>query len=229
MKHRQLKKQLMQCLKKDTWQQEFQDLLTIPAAQLINPLISLLYHPTPIVKWRSVTLIGALFEKYPSKESVRVIMRRFMWYLNEESGGVGWGIPEVFGEVLARNKWLVQEYGSILMHYIIPGQTFLDMEALQTGSIWGIGRASQGFPQHFHEAKQYLAPYLTTNDSTQRAYALWALGQLGASLPHKMIISLRNDSGTFDLYDQCTLNQMSIEALTKALELGKMGHVQVHA
>jgi hypothetical protein len=33
-------------------------------------------------------------------ESARVIMRRLMWSLNDESGGIGWGAPEAMGEIV---------------------------------------------------------------------------------------------------------------------------------
>ncbi|MEA3417440.1 MAG: hypothetical protein U9R02_15080 [Thermodesulfobacteriota bacterium] len=39
-------------------------------------------------------------------ESARVIMRRLIWNLNDESGGIGWGSPEAMGEIMARNNRL---------------------------------------------------------------------------------------------------------------------------
>ena len=33
-------------------------------------------------------------------ESARVVMRRLMWNLNDESGGIGWSSPEAMGEIM---------------------------------------------------------------------------------------------------------------------------------
>jgi len=51
-------------------------------------------------------------------ESARVIMRRLMWSLNDESGGIGWGAPEAMGEIMARHEQLTKEYSAILGSYI---------------------------------------------------------------------------------------------------------------
>ena len=36
-----------------------------------------------------------------------------MWTLNDESGGIGWGSPEVMGEILAAHKGLAEIQGRI--------------------------------------------------------------------------------------------------------------------
>ena len=46
-------------------------------------------------------------------ESARVVMRRLMWNLNDESGGIGWGSPEAMGEIMARHSGLAEEYSKI--------------------------------------------------------------------------------------------------------------------
>jgi len=40
-------------------------------------------------------------------------MRRLMWNLNDESGGIGWGNPEAMGEILACHEALANEYAPI--------------------------------------------------------------------------------------------------------------------
>jgi len=44
-------------------------------------------------------VISNLTEK--EMESARVIMRRLMWSLNDESGDIGWGAPEAMAEIIA--------------------------------------------------------------------------------------------------------------------------------
>jgi len=217
MKSRQVKKKLLEDLSLNDWENHLHKYLSISPSRLINPLISLLYHPEPLIKWRAVTLIGHSMKSCASKdkESARIIIRRFMWYLNEESGGVGWGIPESFGEVLSQVSWMAKEYASNFVYYIIPGISFLDMEALQTGVIWGIGRAAQGNKQYFEFAGEHLVPFLSLNNPYQRGIALWALKQLDFSPPIEIIQTLKNDLYEIELYDQCILRNLSIANLTK--------------
>ncbi|KPA10055.1 hypothetical protein MHK_009757 [Candidatus Magnetomorum sp. HK-1] len=54
MKSRQLKKKLLKDLSLNDWEVRLSKYLSIPPSQLINPLITLLYNPEPIIKWRAV-------------------------------------------------------------------------------------------------------------------------------------------------------------------------------
>ena len=50
-------------------------------------------------------------------ESARVIMRRLIWNLNDESGGIGWGSPEAMGDIMACHERLAGEYHRLLVSY----------------------------------------------------------------------------------------------------------------
>jgi len=77
-------------------------------------------------------------------------MRRFMWTLNDESGGIGWGSPECMGEIMARHQGLALEYRRILFSYLAQGDTgsdnYLEYLPLRRGAFWGLARLAQGDP-----------------------------------------------------------------------------------
>ena len=52
-------------------------------------------------------VVAHLAEK--DMESARVVMRRLMCSLNDESGGIGWGAPEAMGEIIASHEGLASE------------------------------------------------------------------------------------------------------------------------
>lgn len=79
-------------------------------------------------------------------ESARVIVRRLMWQLNDESGGIGWGAPEVMGEILARHEGLAGEYANILTSHIKEDGNSLEHEPLQRDALWGVARLAQVRP-----------------------------------------------------------------------------------
>ncbi len=74
-----------------------------PPRQSVNFLFSFFYDKEEIIKWRSITAMGAVVNDMAKEnmESGRVVMRRLMWNLNDESGGIGWGSPEAMGEIMA--------------------------------------------------------------------------------------------------------------------------------
>ena len=111
-------------------------------------------------------------------EAARVIMRRLMWNLNDESGGMGWGSPEAMGEILATHGELAREYAHILLSYTREDGNYLEHEALQRGLLWGIGRLSEKRPELVRGAAASLLPYLASQDGVIRGLSARIMGLL---------------------------------------------------
>jgi len=101
-----------------------------------------------------------------------------MWKLNDESGGIGWGSPEVMGEILATHSGLAQEYAHILLSYAREDGNYLEHEGLQRGLLWGIGRLSEERPELVRGASALLLPYLESRDEVIRGQAARIMGLL---------------------------------------------------
>ena len=180
-KGRALRKRVAELLSAKDFDPSLRELLELPGRKIINPLISALYSGDEETHWRTVACVGAVVANLARKdmESARVIMRRFMWSLNDESGGIGWGAPEAMGEIMARHEGLAREFGSILVSYLRKDGNFLELEALQRGAVWAVARAGQVRPDLFRQAGPCLLPYLDSTDATIRGLAAWSLGVLG--------------------------------------------------
>ncbi len=105
--------------------QEFQ-LDTLPQSlkntekeQWISPLFACLLEVEPLLS-RSAQMLGYTIAKIyeENKEKARIIIRRMIWQMNEESGNIGWGIPLAFAYSLIHSKGLTEEYHRILISYI---------------------------------------------------------------------------------------------------------------
>ena len=66
-----------------------------PQKRLVNALISLLYTSDKLIRERTILALGFAVSNIADKdfEYARVVMRRLMLSLTEESGGIGWGAP----------------------------------------------------------------------------------------------------------------------------------------
>ncbi|HID31456.1 MAG TPA: HEAT repeat domain-containing protein, partial [Desulfobacterales bacterium] len=117
--------------------------------------------------------MGAVVANLAEKdmESARVVMRRLMWSLNDESGGIGWGAPEAMGEIIASHEGLAKEYVSVLISYVREDGNFLEYEALQRGAIWGVGRVAQARPELVQNAVPHLVLFLESPDAAVRGLA----------------------------------------------------------
>jgi len=148
-----------------------------------------------------------------------VIMRRLMWQLNDESGGIGWGCPEAMGEIIACHEGLAREYARALVSYIREDGNFLEHEPLQEGSLWGICRVAQVRPKLIRDAVPHLLSFLEARDATLRGLAVWALGLLGAREARSLMERLANDGDRIAIYRDRKIKIYQVKDLAKeALE-----------
>lgn len=193
------------------------DLQKQPARRMINPLLSMLYSPEPIVKWRAVTAIGRLVAELADAdmESARVIMRRLMWSLNDESGGIGWGAPESMGEIMARHRRLAEAFHAILVSYLSPRENYLELEALQPGLLWAVGRLARVRQKLMARAEIFLPPYLASPDADIRGHAAWAAKALDSSSLQPFLQGMADDQQTFMLYRDQRLEEVMISDIVR--------------
>ena len=116
---RVLKSKVRQVLQSSDFNLALEKLGRFSPRQVINPLLSFLYSGDDEIRWRAVSGLGSVVSKFADKdmEGARLILRRLMWNLNDESGGIGWGSPEAMGEILACHEGLADEYARILISY----------------------------------------------------------------------------------------------------------------
>jgi hypothetical protein len=145
-------------------------------------------------------------------ESARVVMRRFIWNLNEESGGIGWGCPEAMGECMARSARLADEYGCILVSYLHPGRNYIEHPALQAGVLWGFGRLAHARPAAMTECAELLSSFLESPEAALRGHAAWAGGFLADERLAPRLEKLVVDPSLFSLYDEERLATLTVGA-----------------
>ena len=221
LRGRQIKKKILQHLQSDPFEKGLDDICRLPLKQTVSPLFSFLCSIDEQIKWRAVTALGKVASDLAAAdlESARVVMRRFIWNLNDESGGIGWGCPESMAEVMARNEKHAEEYGCILFSYIQPGGNYLEHEILQRGVLWGVGRLAHSCPRYTGPIGKYLIPYMKSGDPNLRGLAAWAAGPVCGteSIPH--LKQLADDPCELMLYrdgnfDHHSVGQLAREALS---------------
>jgi hypothetical protein len=148
-------------------------------------------------------------------ESARVVMRRFIWNLNDESGGIGWGCPESMAEAMARSENLAAEYGCILISYLQPDGNYLEHEGLQRGLLWGVGRLAHNRPQCMQAAAGLLLPYMRSEDPYLRGLAVWAVSPILSTAAIDSLQQLARDPAGLVLFRNGELAQYSVGQLSR--------------
>jgi hypothetical protein len=209
---RQLKKMMLPLLQADDFSQGLAEIRRLPLRKAVGPLFSYLCSLDELVKWHAVTAMGSVLSDLAVSdlESARVVMRRLIWNLNDESGGIGWGCPESMAEAMARNKKLAAEYACILISYIQPDGNYLEHEGLQRGVLWGVGRLAHSRPQCMQAATEFLLSYMKSEVPHLRGLAAWAVSPILNAAAIHCLRKLTRDPAELMLYRNETIAPYSV-------------------
>lgn len=209
---RKLKEKALELLSVGDVGKGLEAICQFPARQVINPLFSFLYNSDEKIKWRAVTAMGLVVSNLAEDdtESARVIMRRLMWNLNDESGGIGWGSPEAMGEIMAMSRKLAAEYHSILVSYIREDGNYIEHEMLQRGVLWGLGRLAYSRPELVKDVSVFLCPYMTSQDAVIRGIAAWTAGAVPDENTKPFLERLVNDETKIVIWQERELREYTV-------------------
>ncbi|MBU1171155.1 MAG: HEAT repeat domain-containing protein [Proteobacteria bacterium] len=214
---RKLKKRLEELLLQEPWEENNTELSQYPAKQSINALISFFCSLNPLLKWRAVSATGSVVSALSkiSIEDARIIMRRLMWMLNEESGGIGWGVPEAMGEIMAQSRILAGEYNRIILSYLDESGNFIEHEPLQTGVLWALDRLAETWPDLLSQAPDLTRPYLNASDPEKRGLACLIAGHLHDKISRVRLEQLRHDDALISIYSHGYIREYHVGNLAE--------------
>ena len=211
------------------WRERLEQLTANTPKTFVGPLMSFLLRGGTLAG-RAATALGvcvaAIAREAP--EEARVIMRRFMWHMNEESGNLGWGIPESMAETLARSPLLAKEFARVLFSYIWDSgreDNYVDHAPLRRSCYWAAGRLLQARPELAPGALPHLRAGLQDKDIPCRGMAAWAFAQ--TSVPEEFRPALEDLAATAesaktpvsvfngDILQECTVAELVELALSK--------------
>ena len=140
-------------------------------SQATRVLQSLLFDEDELVRWRAVEAIGraASVRARGGLEPVRELVRRTLWLMNDESGGLLWHGPQVVAAVLANVPALCGEFGAVL-------GSFLEEDPFRAGTRWALWRLAPACPRPVASRSPELEASLADPDPAVRGHAALALG-----------------------------------------------------
>jgi hypothetical protein len=213
MNRLRLKKHVVDLLRQKDLGSIRRQLQEVPAKQLLNPLFSCLCHTDELVRWHAVSGFGFVVPEIGAEdlEQARTVMRRFLWMLNDESGGIGWGVPEAMAEVMFHSRPLAGEYLHMLVSYSVddgPGLfqdgNFLELDLIQEGVLWGLCRVAPVYRNDLVNLKidASLACYFHSSNARVRGLACRLTGQLGLRGCKDHLLALREDKHPLRIYNE---------------------------
>ena len=144
-----LKREVLGLLIRNDGQTFPEEILGFPLKRVVNPLFSYIQSCDERIKTRAVAAMGKVVAALADQEmeAARIVMRRLMWSLNDESGGIGWGAPEAMGEIMAEHEGLAREFHKILISYVDSEGNYLEYAPLRQGAVLGLKRLFKAQPR----------------------------------------------------------------------------------
>ncbi|WP_446011247.1 DVU0298 family protein [Candidatus Electrothrix sp.] len=225
---RAIKQHVLRVLKQNDLAEIETELVQFQEKELVNALFFGICHPDELIRWHAISVMGRAVARLADQdmEEARIILRRMLWSLNDESGGIGWGVPESMAEIMYRHDGITKEYIHMLISYMRPdGEeewqdgNFLEHEILQQGLMWAMGRLAQNRKECLlaRGVERDLPPYLEAADATVCGLAARAIGLLGRAASREPLEQLnklaKNDQRMLRLYDHGVFCTVSVAEL----------------
>ncbi len=187
------KKLLRQWLEAENWHEQLNSIETLNPRQAAGPLFSFLLLGDSMTHRAAIALGMCINILCVEKaEDARNLVRRFLWQMNEESGNIGWGIPEAFAETLAQCPRMAKEFHSVLLSYIMDtgrDDNYCDHDILRRSCYWAIGRFALARPELCERVVPWLIRGLQDQDLACRGMAVWALMQFPKNMLNPLEIA----------------------------------------
>jgi hypothetical protein len=162
-------------------------------------LTGLTFDSDELIRWRAIAAVGRVAGLLARQdlERVRDIIRRLLWLMNDESGGLAWHGPEMIGEILVNVPALIPEFKTILPSY-------LREEPFERGTRFAMYRVAQVEPGAFGERAPELRDSLDDPDPLIKAYGILALHATGQAHGDPEVARAVAEAEGFALYDFAT-------------------------
>ena len=162
----------------------------------VRVVMSLLYDDALLARMRAVEALGRVggMLAQTDMESVRGIIRRLFWGMNDESGNLIRSAPEAIGEILFNTPVLITEYGRVLGSFCVE-------EPFERGTHLALARLALLKPVFLNEMKETLCQSLDDEDAAIRGCAAYVLKSLNDGESVEKLREMEMDGEEFDYYD----------------------------
>ena len=190
---------------------------------VLSRLFSLTYTMDDVLGWRAVKALGLAAAQVAGQDAefVRNILRRLIWSLNDESGGIGWRSPQAMGAIIAQCPRQFAEFVPIVVSLFD-----LDETHFYPGVLWAIGQIADQDRDMVQFAAPRVLACLSDPDPQTRGMAVWCLGRLGDAQAIPALEPLRTDPAMLSVFAddrRCerTVGELAQEAMKRLQSWGE--------
>ena len=135
----------------------------------LSLLVRMAYDKETLVGWRAIKAAGFVAKALAKTdhEFLRITVRKLLWSLSDESGGIGWSAPELLGEIVSSDPSGFADIIPLIAEvYDIEEQTF------RPGVVYALKRIAEASPEPVACYQKIIMKSLVDNNPLMKIYAL---------------------------------------------------------
>jgi hypothetical protein len=141
----------------------------------LSLLIRMAYDKETLAGWRAIKAVGRTADVLviTEREFLRNAVRKLLWSLSDESGGIGWAAPELLGEIVHSDPEGFADIVPLIAEvYNIEERTF------RPGVVYALARVAEVSPELIMNYQGIIIRSLVDTNPLVRIYALELIGLL---------------------------------------------------
>jgi hypothetical protein len=135
----------------------------------LSLLVRMAYDKETLVGWRAIKAAGRIAKALAKidHEFLRITIRKLLWSLSDESGGIGWSAPELLGEIVSSDPEGFADIIPLIAEvYDIEEQTF------RPGVVYALTLIAENSPELTACYQKIIIKSLVDKNPMIRIYAL---------------------------------------------------------
>jgi hypothetical protein len=135
----------------------------------LSQLVRIAYDKETLAGWRAIKAIGRVAQELvkTDEEFLRVTIRKLLWSLSDESGGIGWAAPEILGEIVSADP---EKFSDIIP--LIAEVYEIEEQVFRPGVVYALMRIAETAPESVLNYQKIIIRSLMDNNPLLRTYAL---------------------------------------------------------
>jgi hypothetical protein len=137
--------------------------------KVLSNLVRMAYDKETLVGWRAIKAIGLAAKSLVKTdyEFLRETIRKLLWSLSDESGGIGWAAPEILGEIVSADP---ERFSDIIP--LIAEVYDVEEKVFRPGILYALGKIAEVDPARVMPFISIIGRALSDSDPLTRVYAL---------------------------------------------------------
>jgi hypothetical protein len=185
--------------------------------RVLGQLVSLTFDSDPLIVYRAIEAVGTCALRLAPRDpdSIRELLRRLLWLITEESGGICWHAPEMIAVIVRQLPELFEDYLEVAASFLVTMEPE-DLEHFRPAALRALGLLG-GIPERLQaEIMPVLEAALGSTDPQSRGMAVWTLGELGETAAIGRRTGLLSDSAEVLHYRAGELQRPTVAELARA-------------